>query len=486
MHSLRVQKWIVWSIFLALLFAPVSPALAEYSEDELERFDQFEEVFWYLSEYHIDAPDSDQLMDWAIYGMILSLEDPHTEFFTDEELEQFYQSLEGSFVGIGVMIQLTEDGELQINDVIPEGPAERAGVEANDIVTHINGQEVHFTELEEASSHLTGEEGTAVQVTVQREQNSETTSHTYSITREEISLPLVESEWLDDSVGVIRLHSFGSEVVPLVEEHLQKLQAEGAQHVILDLRDNPGGYLNAALELAELFKEQGVVMHVRDRSDEQIAYEISEGQAFDLPLVVLVNGLSASASEIFTGFVQDHEVGTVMGTQTYGKGTVQTLIPLETSGALKISVEEYYTPDRNPVHQRGITPDIAVENHNFQLPKAYGYLVGKNEIQVTSEGSVHWNGVEEALQEDILIQSNGEQYIQVRALAQWFGYDFGWDNATQSIVFEVEEQDYLIPKQHEAVLIAHDTSYLSLDALEGILPLNISEEDQVTVIADQS
>ena len=314
------------------------------------------------------APSSEASMTaGAITGMIESLEDSHAVYFDPKHYEYFNEQSSGTFFGIGVTIA-NEDDDLVIQSVIKGTPAEASGLKAEDVIVEIDGEARERWDSDEAVLRIRGEAGTKVTLGIRREGAEKLLD--FTITRAKIDVPNVESELLDGNVGYIRLYSFNENAADEVRRTIETLAAEGAEGFIFDLRDNPGGLLSSAVDVSSLFIKDGVIVRVEDRDGTVEEYRAAGRTATDAPLVVLINGNSASASEIVGGAVQDYGRGRLVGEQSFGKGSVQTIEELSFGGAVKLTIAHYVTPKNRVIDKIGLTPDVKVEMEpELQLEK---------------------------------------------------------------------------------------------------------------------
>lgn len=321
----------------------------------------------------VESVDSALLWQGAVRGLVESLNDPHS-IYMDEEMYQAFQSeTSGSFSGVGLVVGKKDD-QLVVVAPIEGTPGALAGVKSGDHIVAIDGEDTTNLNLTEAVGKIRGEEGTTVTLTIRR--GSETRE--YAIVRDNIKVHSVSAKMLDDSIGYLRITNFNESVADDLKKEYARLEEAGMKRVILDLRDNPGGLLDKSVEVAELFVKEGPVVSIVERDGTRTTYSShSEGSPY--PLVVLVNHGSASASEIVAGAVQDTQAGILIGSKTYGKGSVQTLMPL-TNGAIKLTIAKYYTPNEQMIDGVGITPDIVVEDADQEdavLNQAIDYLKTK-------------------------------------------------------------------------------------------------------------
>ena len=305
------------------------------------------------------------LMQGALRGMMESLDDPHSVYFTKEEMRSFQEDIKGKYVGVGMVIQKKVGEPLTVVSPIEDGPAYKVGIKPKDKVIEIDGESTYNLTSEEASKRLKGKANTTVKVKVFREVNKMT--KVFELKRETIELKYVKSKMLDDGIGYLRLTQFGDNVYPDMKKALEDLQTKGMKGLILDLRSNPGGELGQSIKIASMFIENGKIVSTRQKKGEESVYT-REGKYFgNFPMVVLINGGSASASEIVSGALKDHKRATLIGEKTFGKGSVQTLLPLPDGDGIKITIAKYYTPNGISIDGTGIEPDKKVEDKDYYL-----------------------------------------------------------------------------------------------------------------------
>jgi carboxyl-terminal processing protease len=352
----------------AVRAAPVpKPAPAEYSR--YQKLDMFARALAIIEQYYIRPVDDEELVYAAIRGLVSEL-DPHTNFLQPKEAKILLEDIEGAFGGIGMVVVLGRDESgaryLDVRDVVSEGPADLAHIEVGDRITRIEGHPIaQFVDLQRAISKIRGEPGTQVQITVYDPEAG--TQRRVTLVRAIIDPPAVEVRYLGEGVGYLRLRdSFPEAATKEVREGVAELRRLAGDTKLagfaLDLRDNGGGLLNEAIGIVNLFVEEGAIVRTRGRRgvvlDEARARRI--GTITDLPMVVLVNKGTASASEIVAGALQDHERALIVGERTYGKGSVQAPFQLDDGSLLKLTTALYYTPDDRLIQASGITPDVYV------------------------------------------------------------------------------------------------------------------------------
>jgi C-terminal peptidase prc len=322
----------------------------------------------------------------AIAGVLSSVKDKYTTFLDPRQYAELNEGLDGgNFSGVGISIQVDEKTKLlTVNEVIPGGPAEKAGLLAGDVITFVDGKSTKGLTTDEDAKMLRGEKGSVVHLTIER---NDAPIPVIAVTRDVIHQPSVYSKLLDDGIGYARLTVFGSNTAQELTAALTRLQAQGAKAYVLDLRDNGGGYLNAAIDVSSKFIPSGPIVSVEARGGSDTQYDAENTAIPSKPLAVLVNKYTASASEITSGAIQDNGVGELIGEKTYGKGVVQTIHPLPDGSAVKITSARYLTPRGRDINLIGIQPDIvSIEPKTAklgdpatdpQLQSAMTYLQGK-------------------------------------------------------------------------------------------------------------
>ncbi len=346
----------------------------------------FWEAWEILQDDYVDQPlDSETLMRGAIRGLVDSLEDPHTSYMDPDQFLQANLPLNGEYEGIGAWVD-SEAEFLTIISTMPGSPAEAAGLQAGDEVIGVNGDDVIGLDPSLVIRQVLGPAGTPVILTIRREELPD--PFDVEIIRDKIDLPSVESEILDDNIAYVRLFSFGADTASDLDRALRDLLSKDPKGLILDLRGNGGGFLNSSVDVASEFLSDGVVLIERFGDGEETIYQVrSGGRATDIELVVLVNGGTASASEIVAGAIQDHGRGLLVGETTFGKGSVQNWVELaDSAGAVRVTIARWYTPDDRLIHGIGLSPDIEVlipesglkEGEDPQLEEAIRLLLGES------------------------------------------------------------------------------------------------------------
>ena len=358
----------------------------EFQAERDDLIAPFWEAWEILQNDYVDQPlDSETLMRGAIRGLVDSLEDPHTSYMDPDQFLQANLPLNGEYEGIGAWVD-SEAEFLTIISTMPGSPAEAAGLQAGDEVIGVNGDDVIGLDPSLVIRQVLGPAGTPVILTIRREEVPD--PFDVEIIRGKIDLPSVESEILDDNIAYVRLFSFGADTASDLNRALRDLLRDDPKGLILDLRGNGGGFLNSSVDVASEFLSDGVVLIERFGDGEETIYQVrSGGRATDIELVVLVNGGTASASEIVAGAIQDHGRGLLVGETTFGKGSVQNWVELtDSKGAVRVTIARWYTPDDRLIHGIGLSPDIEVlipesgleEGEDPQLDEAIKLLLGES------------------------------------------------------------------------------------------------------------
>lgn len=317
------------------------------------------ELYEALTDSAVEAPDEEQLVDAAIEAMLDEIDDPYAQYFENDEFASFNQSLDGTFSGVGLVLEDTPDGPVIVS-VLEDTPADRAGIEEGERIVSVDGEDVADEPLESIVTKVKGDAGTAVTLGLRGGDEGE---RTIEVTRAEFDLPVVESETLEGGdVGYVRLFQFTEGSAERVRETVRTLvEDDGVNGVVFDLRGNPGGLLNEAVAVASVFIERGEIVSVQERGTAVETFD-AVGDAFDdVPVAVVVDDSSASASEIVAGAVRDADRGPVVGEETFGKGTVQTITRLPDGSGAKFTTARYFTPSGDSIEGVGVEPDIVVE-----------------------------------------------------------------------------------------------------------------------------
>lgn len=334
--------------------------------------------------------DESKLIDGQLKGMLQSLEDPYSIYMTKEEFDDFMEHTKGVYGGIGVIVTPGEDNLITVVSPIEDTPGEKAGLKTGDKIVKINGEEFTADRMDAAVKIMKGKPGTDVNLIILREDKEGNKEQIeVKIKREEIRLKSVKASVIDNNIGYIKILSFDDLTYEDFKEELKKLQKQKVKGIVLDLRNNPGGLLDVCAEITDEFLDEGDIVYTETRNGER-EYLKSDNKSIDLPLVLLVNEGSASASEILAGAIKDRDRGVLVGTKTFGKGIVQRIFKLADGSGYKLTVSEYFTPNGTNIHGIGITPDVIIElpedvefigpenlSEDIQLKKALEIMKGE-------------------------------------------------------------------------------------------------------------
>ena len=340
----------------------------------IEQLKAFSEVYMKIKKDYVEKVDDEKLFDDAIKGMLEGL-DPHSTYLNEKDFEDLQIGTRGEFGGLGIEVTM-EDGYVKVVSPIDDTPAYRAGVKAGDLIIMLDDKPVKGLTLSECVDIMRGKVGTSLELTIARE--GENKPLKIKIIRDTIKVKSVKYDILDNNYGYLRITSFQSKTGSSLKNVLLKIKKKNnLKGIVLDLRNNPGGVLGAAVEVSDTFLDQKkMIVTTSGRMSDAINEFKSSSNDFakDIPIVVLINGGSASASEIVAGALQDHRRAIIMGTQSFGKGSVQTILPLTRKTALKITTARYFTPNGRSIQAKGITPDIIVKEMKFEKKDEVEFL----------------------------------------------------------------------------------------------------------------
>jgi len=410
----RKKAFFIFAFLIAMIL------LGPYGDSRVSAIDRntyknlktFSEVLDMVEKNYVEPVENDKLMQGAINGMIKSL-DPHSSFMTADMYKELEVETRGSFGGLGIEITILKD-VLTVVSPIEDTPAYIAGIKAGDQIIRIDGKTTKDITITEAVKKLRGPKDTKVTITIMRE--GMTKPKDFVITRSIIKIKSVKTKLYEDQIGYIRIASFQERTVDDVKKSLHEMDAKARplKGIVIDMRNNPGGLLNQSVEVSDLFLKSGIIVSTRGRSKnmESKSMAKNDGNEPTCPIVVLVNEGTASAAEIVSGALQDNGRAVILGTQTFGKGSVQTVIPLEDGAALKLTTARYYTPSGRSIQAEGITPDIvvklirpaeekdAVEDHMIREKDLKGHIKSPKENNAKPEGP------NKDREEDALVRDN--------------------------------------------------------------------------------
>lgn len=389
---LLIAALVITSVSLIAFAGETSENSQEYLD---ERIDTLEQYIRFIQSKYTDEVTYEELLDAAFEGVNDAL-DPFSVYYPNqEEADAFTSSVAGQYTGIGIAFKTTAQGAL-VSSVMGGGPAAGAGIHEADVITHVDGKDIRGLESSAVQALLLGEENTSVTVTINRDGQG----LSFTPVRKTIHVDHVGYTMLDNKIAYVRIAEFDNDAQEEFAAVAQQLLKEGATSVILDLRDNPGGYLNGAIEIADLILSSGDITHLQTQGNIFKTYSADATKSLALDMVVLVNDNTASASELLAAALQDNKAATVVGTKTYGKGVAQTLYNLKDGSAFKLSVFYFLTPDKQPINKVGITPDYVVASGGDEaLLDAYNAFAPLSEKVKPALGSTGLNvyGVQQRL-----------------------------------------------------------------------------------------
>lgn len=358
--------------------------------ETIERYRRLEAIREELTDYYYQEIDQETLLNGAARGMMDALEEPYTFYYTPEEMASHDAQNEGAYVGVGLLVQNNAQGYIEIIRVYENGPADLGGAKSGDWIVAVDGTPVSgesIQSLNDAVNRMKGEAGAPVDVGVMRD--GERLDLRFE--RGAVNVSNVSWEMLEGNIAYINIFQFSGDAVSAFQAALEAAQAADAQGIVIDLRNNPGGLLDDVVEIADLLLPEGCIVYIEDRAGAREDF-YSDGEYCDLPLAILVNDMSASASEILAAAVQDFDRGIVLGTQTYGKGIVQTLVRFDEDGAgMQYTSACYYTPSGRSIHGTGVTPDIVIEADSDD---AFGYGTVNLDRDIQLRSALEWVSAE--------------------------------------------------------------------------------------------
>jgi len=351
----------VWKMFMnGSLYSKLLGSTSSSLLDK-QAIDKLDNIYGLIENTYLEPISKEQLLDGMYKGVMESLDDPYSAYYDKDEFEEMVEGTSGTFEGIGAY--LTQDPETKAITVvkpIKDSPAERAGILADDIIVEVDGEDVEGQDINLVVSKLRGPKDSEVNVGVRREGEDDILR--FTMRREEINSISVDYEMKEDKIGYIAIADFASATAEQFREAMDDLESQGMEKLIIDLRSNGGGFVDSAVEVADRLVKEGLIVSVKEKHGVSYKYEDNgDDNYLKIPCVLLVDGNTASASEILTGALRDHELATVIGTKTFGKGITQLIIKLDDGSGVKITNSKYYTPDGENIHEVGIEPDVKVE-----------------------------------------------------------------------------------------------------------------------------
>lgn len=385
---LAVMVFSLVLVFTGRVSIPVSDSAVEGSRELRSKIERkAKELEKYIDTYFLDEIDGEKMADSVYKGIIDGLGDDYAAYYNKEEYKEIQESTSGVFCGIGAYIAVDpKTGIVSIVKPMDKSPAKKAGVRAGDVVFAVDGKEVTGMEISQVQALVKGEKGTKVTLTIVRDNEKKKVE----VTRDEIEEDTVAYQMLPGRIGYVQVSSFEQVTPEQYKKAIDSLEKKGQKGMIIDLRDNGGGLLDAAVEMLDRILPEGVVVYSKDKDGDTQKFYAEDDDTFDKPLVILVNENSASASEVFSGAIQDEKAGVLAGTRTFGKGIVQSLFDLGDGTGLKMTTAKYYTPKGRNIHGKGLSPDVKAElteektklsdgktEIDSQMKVAYDYLIDK-------------------------------------------------------------------------------------------------------------
>ncbi len=374
----KILKTIIAVLLIAIISSISTLGLIYYAlgfnEQGFSNLMRFITAYRFIETKYVNDTDDVKLIDGAIDGMVKSLNDPHSNYLSPKMYKTLMEQTEGSFAGIGVVMGMDNEQKIHIVGIMENSPGQKAGLQEGDEILAIDGVPVTQMAFDEVAAHVRGQAGTDVVLTIMRDNANQD----ITITRDNIKLKTVGHKMLDNNIGYIQIVSFSEDTANEFNEAYNDLKNQGMKALVLDLRNNPGGLLTTCVEIAKKLVPKGEIVSIVDKQGNKETYS-SSLEAPEYPLAVLINKNSASASEILSGAIQDTKAGTIIGNTSYGKGSVQTILPMFEDDAVKLTIAKYYTPSGRSIDGTGITPDIEInldENatSDTQLNKALEVL----------------------------------------------------------------------------------------------------------------
>ena len=355
----KILKTIIAVLLIAIISSLSTLGLIYYAlgfnEKGFTNLMRFITAYRFIETKYVNDTDDVNLIDGAIDGMVKSLNDPHSNYLSPKMYKTLMEQTEGSFAGIGVVMGMDNEQKIHIVGIMEDSPGQKAGLQEGDEILAVDGVSVKEMAFDEVAAHVRGEVGTNVVLTIMRNN----TNQDITITRDNIKLKTVGHKMLDNNIGYIQIVSFSEDTANEFNDAYNDLKNQGMKALVLDLRNNPGGLLTTCVEIAQKLVPKGEIVSIVDKQGNKETYT-SSLEAPEHPLVVLINKNSASASEILSGAIQDTKAGTIIGNTSYGKGSVQTILPMFEDDAVKLTIAKYYTPSGRSIDGIGITPDIEI------------------------------------------------------------------------------------------------------------------------------
>ncbi|MCL6603862.1 MAG: S41 family peptidase [Paenibacillus sp.] len=444
---------------LSIVYTPVASAadsVPAATESEL-----IQEVMDIVEAYNLTEVDKSALIRAAIDGMVNSLDDPYSQYFDKEETEEFMHQVDLEYVGIGIKMQYIGK-ELYIEEVLPSSPAEKAGLKRGDTIVKING--VPLNDL--IGDELAGTAGTKVTLLVQR--NGVTKS--FSVIRKDIATSSVTGKMMGSKIAYITISGFSASSDEEFAAVLKKMREAGMKSMVLDLRDNLGGYMDAALNIASQFIDKGIMMYTSDQSGVLTPVVITEGSKINVPVVVLTNEFTASASEALTGALRDNKLATIVGTRSFGKARIQSLLPISNGDSLKLTTALYLTPNKEDFNHIGLSPDLEVQGKTAQLITAF-QVAGMTTLEASGDNHIlNINGTPFTGNVGLIKRGNSI-YASSRVLAAMVQSEVSWDFKNKKVLITNGAGKTVgFTMSTKEAISQNDETYIRLDSFSKKLP----------------
>ncbi|MCL6457382.1 MAG: S41 family peptidase [Gorillibacterium sp.] len=449
------------SVFLT--YTPATYAAASTSAGGVERI---EEVIQLIKDYYLNASNEDDLVNAAIRGMMNSLEDPYTDYYIPEEAQEFTDQLNGVYYRIGIQYDLSGQSVL-ITDVMADSPAEKAGILKGDVITTVAGEKVTAATFPAIfTKYVPTEEGATVALGISRGTQTINITVGFAI----IETPQVIVDMFSDQIGYLQLGGFNQRAVEEFNAALDTLKQKNMHALVLDLRDNGGGEVQSAIDIASRFIKEGTFAFFRDKDGVETIQSITDGSEVGVPVYILVNENTASASEMLTGALQDYGIAKVIGTKTYGKGVMQQVASFEEGAILKITTHEYFTAKHHKVNKIGILPNVAVDESISQLFTAIRLAGGKDINVALAKESYTINGV--TFDGEIpLIRKDGKIYVLSKLVSSMLDAKLEWQGGkTQAVRFNLNGKVQTFTSADKAMVLQDNYSYTDLAKLKSAFP----------------
>ncbi|QGQ95626.1 S41 family peptidase [Paenibacillus psychroresistens] len=453
---------------LILLIAGLSPFSLSAKAAEADSSSKINEILQMIHTNHLSDASEEDLIEAAIQGMVDSLDDPYTEYFSKDELADYLKAVEGGYLGIGITMAHDENG-VYIADVAKASPASQIGLLKGDYIQRINEKKLTFNNsdivFEEALSGSV--EGSKITLSIKR--GNEIKS--FTIPLKTMDIPTVTAKMLPEGVGYLALSGFTADADKAFTAALNELKSQRMKSLIIDLRYNGGGYIETAKAIAAHFIKDQLLMTIRNKDGLEKPIMVSGGTKADYPIVILVNEYSASASEVFAGAMQDYKLAEIVGVNTYGKGVTQNIMPVYNGGALKITTEEYFTPKDNPVNHIGIKPDHEVKGDVAQMIKAY-YAAGAKKVQLKlTKTDYTLNQIQFAgYGVEAYIEKNKDIFVPTRLIMAIADGVVGWDNESKLMVLTNGKVTTMLATNSVNILMRDGISYVSASYIHSKFP----------------